>query len=171
MEYKNPMQKPVIEKVVLNIGVGESGEKLVKAEKLLEKITGRKTVRTMSKHKIPSWGLREGEPIGCKVTFRGKTVDEILEKSLSAVDKTLKPSMFDKYGNLGFGIREYIDFPGMKYDPEIGIFGFNVAVTIVRPGSRVKKRKNKKAKVPAKNRVTQEESIEFIKEKFGVKIE
>lgn len=171
MNYSNPMQKPMIEKVVVNIGVGESGEKLVKAEKLLERLTGRKPVRTISKHKIPGWGLRKGEPIGCKVTFRGKAAEDILKKSFEAVDNTLRPKMFDKYGNFGLGVGEYIDFPGMKYDPDIGIFGFNVTVTMVRPGFRVQKRKSKTAKVPQKNRLTREESIEFIKEKFGVKIE
>jgi large subunit ribosomal protein L5 len=165
------MQKPHIEKVVFNIGVGESGEKLVKAEKLLSKLTGRKPVRTMSKHKIPAWGLRKGEPIGCMVTFRGKAAEEMLKKSFEAVENTISPKMFDKYGNFGVGVREYIDFPGMKYDPEIGIFGFTVTATMKRPGGRISKRKNKPARVPEKSRLAKTDSIDFIKEKFGVKVE
>jgi large subunit ribosomal protein L5 len=164
------MQKPRIEKVVANIGVGESGERLGKAEKLLEKLTGRKPVRTVSTRKIPAWNLRKGEPIGCKVTLRGKAAQEFLTKSFSAVENRISDSCFDGQGNLSFGVGEYIDFPGIKYDPEIGIFGFNVCATIKRPGFRVKLRKNK-SKIPPKNAVTKEESIQLIKEKFGVEVE
>jgi len=171
MEYLNVMRKPRIEKVVVNIGVGESGERLGKAEKLIEKLTSRKPVRTISTHKIPTWNLRKGEPIGCKVTLRGAAAEEFLKKSFSAVDNRITYSCFDAQGNLSFGIREYIDFPGIKYDPDIGIFGFNVCATIKRPGFRVKNRKEKKAVISPKNAVTAEEAINFIKDKFGVEIE
>ncbi|MFH1788644.1 MAG: 50S ribosomal protein L5 [Candidatus Altiarchaeota archaeon] len=171
MEYANVMQKPMIEKVVANIGVGESGERLGKAEKLLELLTGRKPVRTVSTHKIPTWNIRKGEPIGCKVTLRGDAGEDFLKRAFSAIDTKITPSNFDRQGNLAFGITEYIDFPNVKYDPEIGIFGLNVTATIKRPGFRVTRRKEKKAKIPVKNTLSAEESIEFIKEKFGVEVE
>ena len=171
MEYKNPMQKPRIEKVVVNIGVGESGERLGKAEKLLELLTERKPVRTVSTHKIPTWNIRTGEPIGCKVTLRGAPAEEFLKKSFNAAEGRVRTSCFDGQGNLSFGIREYIDFPGVKYDPEIGIFGLNVCATIKHPGFRVTRRKENKTRVPLKFSVTPAESIEFIKEKFGVEVE
>ncbi|RLI92118.1 MAG: 50S ribosomal protein L5, partial [Candidatus Altiarchaeales archaeon] len=79
MEYKNIMQVPRIEKVVVNIGCGESGEKLRRAEKLLQKLVNKKPVRTISRHKIPSWGIKKREPIGCKVTLRGKDAEEFLK--------------------------------------------------------------------------------------------
>lgn len=170
MEYKNPMQVPRIEKVVVNIGAGESGEKLIKAEKLLERLTERKPIRTISKHKIPSWGLKKGDPIGCKVTLRGKEAEEFLKRGFSAKDNQLKESNFDEYGNLSFGVHEYIDIPGIKYDPDIGIFGMDIAVTMERPGYRIKRRKLKKRKIPSRNLVSKEESIEFIKKKFGINI-
>ncbi len=167
---KNPMQVPRIEKVVVNMAVGESGEKLVKAEKLLGLLTGRKPIRTISKHKIPSWGLKKRDPIGCKVTLRGKGAEEFLKRGFSAKDNQISASNFDKYGNFSFGIHEYIDIPGIKYDPDIGIFGMDIAVTMERPGYRIKRRRLKKRKIPARNLITKEESIEFIKKKFGITI-
>lgn len=171
MQYENPMQIPRIEKVTLNIGAGESGEKLVKAEKLLQKLTNRKPVRTTSKHKVPSWNLRKGEPIGCKTTLRGEEAEDILKKMLYAKDNKLKESNFDNQGNIAFGIHEYIDIQGMKYDPEIGILGLNVNTTLEKPGYRVKRRRLKPGKIPKKHTVNQQEAIEFMKEKFGVEIE
>lgn len=171
MNYTNPMQTPRIEKVVLNIGVGESGEKLGKAENLLQQITARKPIRTFSRHKIPTWGIKKGDPIGCKVTLRGATAEEMLKRGFSAIDNHLLISQFDVFGNFSFGIHEYIDLPGIKYDPNIGIFGMNITVTVERPGYRVKKRRIHTSKIPKKNFITPQESMEFIKEKFGVKIE
>lgn len=84
MAYENPMQTPRIEKVTVHMGVGESGERLGKAETLLEKLTGKKGVRTISAHKIPAWGLKKGEPIGCKVTLRGNNAMEFLRKAFLA---------------------------------------------------------------------------------------
>lgn len=170
MEYKNPMQGPRIDKVVVNIGVGDSGEKLIKAEKLLGQLTGRKTVRTVSKHKIPTWGLKKGDPIGCKVTLRGKGAEEFLKRGFSAKDNQINASNFDKYGNLSFGIHEYIDIPGIKYDPDIGIFGMDISVTVERPGYRIKRRRLMKRKIPDRSLLSREESLEFIKKKFGINI-
>ncbi|VVB51885.1 50S ribosomal protein L5 [uncultured archaeon] len=169
-EKTNPMLLPRLEKVVLNIGVGESGERLVKAEALLTKLTGRKPVRTVSTKRIPQWTLRKGEPIGCKVTLRGKPAEEVLKRCLYAKDNVLTASHFDASGNLSFGIQEYIDIQGIKYDPDIGIFGLNICATIERPGGHVKRRSLRASKIPQKARLTPEESIEFMKQKFGVKI-
>ncbi|MBM3308831.1 MAG: 50S ribosomal protein L5 [Candidatus Altiarchaeales archaeon] len=171
MEYSNVMQKPRIEKVTLNIGAGESGEKLVKAEKLLQKITNKKTIRTFSKHKVPAWNLRKGEPIGCKVTLRGKEAEEILKRMLYAKDNKLTEDNFDKAGNMAFGIHEYIDIQGLKYDPDIGILGLNVNTTLEKSGYRTKRRRLNQRSPSKKHTITRQESIDFIKEKFGVEIE
>lgn len=170
MKYTNPMREPRIEKVVVNIGVGESGEKLVKAEGLLKELTGKKPTRTKSRHKIPSWNLKKGDPIGCKVTLRGKVGGEFLKRAFEAKDNEIKERSFDKFGNLSFGIHEYIDLPGMKYDPDIGVFGMDITITMERPGYRVKRRKIKRGKLPRRELITKDESMEFIQEKFGVKI-
>ena len=165
------MQTPRIEKVVVHMCVGKSGEELVKAEKLLNQLTNTKTVRTVSTHRIPAWSLKRGEPIGCKATLRNENADDFLKRALDAKENIIKKSCFDKLGNLSFGIHEYIDLPGAKYDPEIGIFGMNINVTIERPGYRIKKRHLKKAKIPVKNLISKNEAIEFIKEKFNVTVE
>jgi len=171
MEYLNQMQMPRIEKVVVHICVGKSGEELVKAEKLLTQLTNAKPIRTLSEHRIPAWGLKKGEPIGCKVTLRKDDAVEFLKKGFIAKDNIIKKSNFDKLGNLAFGIHEYIDFPGAKYDPEIGIFGMNINATIERPGYRIKKRHLKKTKVPVKNLLKKDEAMDFIREKFNIKVE
>jgi len=171
MEYKNPMQKPRIEKVVLNIGVGSSGEELDRAEKLLRKLTNKTPIRTISKHKIPAWNLKKREPIGCKITLRGKEAAEILKRGLYAKDNKLSPNNFDNAGNVAFGVQEYIDIKDIKYDPDIGIYGLNFNITLEKPGYRVKKRRLAKAKVPERHNVKKEEAMEFMKENFGVEIE
>jgi len=167
----NPMQVARIEKVVVNIGVGESGEKLGKAEKLLAKLTGKKPVRTVSQHKIPAWNLKKGEPIGCKVTLRGQDAVEVIKRTLYAKNNSLRPGNFDKTGNVSFGIKEYIDIQGLKYDPEIGIFGMNVNINLEHPGYRVQRRTRHVGKIPQKARVSVDEAMDYMKNNFGVKIE
>jgi len=165
------MRKIRIEKVTLNIGVGQPGDKLEKAMKLLKNITDRKPVQTKTMKRIPTWGLRPNLPIGCKVTLRGDLAEKILNRLLKSRGNILPNSKFDNLGNFSFGIPEYIDIPDVEYDPDIGIIGLEVAVNLVRPGYRIKLRKIKKAKIPQRNRITKEEALEFIKEKFNTKIE
>jgi len=171
IDENNPMRKLHLGKVVLNIGVGESGEKLNKAAKLLSIITERKPIRTVSTHKIPAWNLKKKEPIGVKVTLRGKDAENILKRCLFAVSNRVKPSCFDEYGNFSFGIGEYIDIQGMKYDPDIGVFGMNVCCTIERKGYRVKRRKINTSKISNSHQVKRDEAMNFIKENFNVAIE
>ncbi len=171
MSEENPMRRLKIAKVTVNIGVGEGGERLAKAEKLLERITGQKPVRTYARVTNQTFGIRKGLPIGCKVTLRRERAIEFLKKAFDAIDYKLKASYFDNEGNFSFGIKEHIDLPGEKYDPNVGIFGMDVCVTIERPGFRIKHRRIRKTKVPKKHRVTKEEAIEFIKNMFNVKIE
>ncbi len=168
---ENKMREPYISKVVANIGVGSSGDLLESAMKLLEKLSGRKPVKTYSRHKIPAWGLRLGLPIGAKVTLRGRDAHNFLERSLNAVDKTLKECNFDDAGNLSFGIEQYVFYDNIKYDPEIGTMGLQISVTIERPGFRIKKRKIKKSKVGRSHRVSRADAMDFIKREFGVTIE
>jgi large subunit ribosomal protein L5 len=167
----NVMEQTRIEKVTVNIGVGESGERLGKAESLLAKLTSKKPVRTVSKHKIPTWNLKKGEPIGCKITLRGKDAVEIIKRTLYAKNNALQPGNFDKTGNVSFGIQEYLDIQGLKYDPEIGVFGMNININLQRPGYRIHKRARNQVKLPDYARVTRDEAIEFMKNNFGVKIE
>lgn len=168
---KSAMNKPKIEKVTLNIGVGEAGQNLEKAQLLLERISGAKIIRTKATKRLPAFNIRPGLEIGVKTTLRGKKAEQVLEKILIAVHNKLYMSNFDEQGNVNFGIDEYIDIPEIKYDPKIGILGLNVCVTMSKPGYRVKLRKIKKAKVGKKQRVTKKESIEYFKKEFGVEVE
>jgi large subunit ribosomal protein L5 len=166
----NPMQEVKIAKATINIGVGEAGEKLARAEKLLTTITDQKPVRTYSKVTNPEFGIRKGQPIACKVTLRDKKADEAIELILNGIGHNLSSKQFDKNGNVSFGIEEHIDIPGMRYDPDIGIFGMNISVTFEKPGYRIKKRKIQRKKIPQKHQITSDETQAFMKEKFKVKI-
>ncbi|OYT25645.1 MAG: 50S ribosomal protein L5 [Candidatus Altiarchaeales archaeon ex4484_96] len=170
MKYANALMEPRIEKVVVNIGAGESGEKLVNAITLLERLTGCKPIRTISKSRVPAWGVKKGDPLGCKVTLRGKKAGVFLKDCFKAVDNEVKTRNFDMEGNLSFGIREYIDFPNAKYDPDIGIFGMDVTVTMERAGYRVKRRRLRPKKIPQKKRITRDESIDYFKKKFKINV-
>ncbi|MCD6279259.1 50S ribosomal protein L5 [Candidatus Micrarchaeota archaeon] len=166
---ENPMRKVRIKKVTLNIGVGQGGEPLEMATALLEKITGMKPVKTKAKVRNPTWKLRKGLQIGAKVTLRGKKAEEILKKSFKAVDDKISSKAFDKFGNFSFGVKEYIDFPGIKYDPNIGIMGFDVCVTLDRPGYRINKRKRMKSKIGKSHLLNKDEAIDFVRS-MGVEV-
>jgi len=166
----NKMQEIRIEKITLNAGVGEAGDKLEKAARLLKNITGMEPLRTSSKKRIPTWGVRPGLGIACMVTLRGKKAEEVLRQLFEGVDGKLPAKKFDKFGNFSFGITEYINIPDVQYDVEIGIIGFNVAVTLERPGFRVKRRRVKNY-IGSKHKIKREDAITFIKSKFGIEVE
>ncbi len=163
--FMNPMKEIKIEKVVLNIGCGTKLNPEV-AKKLLERITEKKAVITKTK-KRSTFGVAKNKPIGCKVTIR-KHAEKILEKLLQAKE-TLTQSNFDETGNFSFGIKEYIDVPGIDYDPSIGILGFDVCVSLCRPGFRVA-RKKLKSKIGKNHKIKKDEAIEFVEKKFGIKV-
>jgi large subunit ribosomal protein L5 len=164
------MRTPVVEKIIVHMGVGESGQHLVNAEDILRTITGQGVVRCFAKRTLPAFSIKKKEPIGCKVTLRGQRAQEFLETALGIVDKTLGRSQFDSLGNVSFGIEEHTDFPGMRYDPNIGVFGMDVTVVIKRPGERICKRRVAARKIPANHRLTVEDAISFLNESYGVEV-
>lgn len=157
-----------IEKVTLNVGAGKDQNKLDKAKLLLKDITGIEPVKTVTQKRIPSWGLRPGLPIGCKITIRKKAAYLLIKRLLESKDNSLKESQFDIRGNIAFGIHEYIDIPGVKYNPKIGMMGLQVCITLERPGFRIKKRALKRAKISKKHAITKQEAIEFMKKEFNL---
>jgi len=166
----NVMRTPVVEKVIVHMGVGESGQHLVDAEEILRTITGQEVVRCFAKRTLPAFSIKKSEPIGCKVTLRGQKAQQFLETALSIVDKTLVRSQFDSLGNVSFGIEEHTDFPGMRYDPNIGVFGMDITVVIKRPGERICKRRIATRKIPTNHRVTVEDAVAFLNESYGVEV-
>lgn len=165
------MQQIHIEKLTLNVGAGRDQEKLDKGMKLIEYLTGVKPVKTITHKRKQAWGLRPGLPIGCKVTIRGEDKKELIRKFIEAKDNSLKNTQFDNNGNVSFGVHEYINIPGVKYNPEIGIMGFQIAITLSRPGKRIARRRLGKNKVPEKQRVSKEEAIDFMKKEFNVELD
>lgn len=166
----NPMRTPSVDKITVHIGTGESGERLTNAEKLLGTIVKQKTVRAMAKKTVPAFSIKKKEPIGCKVTLRGGKAEDFLKTALKIAENKLNASQFDNDGNFSFGIEEHTDFPGMKYDPSIGIYGMDVSVALKRPGYRINKRKTEKHKIPHSHRLTKEDAISFVKSKYGAEV-
>jgi large subunit ribosomal protein L5 len=169
--WKNPIKRPRLEKIVLNIGVGTGGDELENAATVLEQITGRKAVKTLSKKNIKEFNLRKGKAIGTKVTLRGEEAEKLLKRLLIVYNNKILRKGFDAYGNFSFGIVEHIGIPGTEYDSKIGIWGLNVCGKIVRPGMRVKyRRQPKRAKIPKRHYVSRSEAQQFLKQEFGVEI-
>ena len=164
------MREIKLEKAVINIGVGDAGERLLKAEKVLRMVTGKKPVRTIAKTTNRDFGIRKGQHIGCKVTLRGQEAFDFVKKAFWIRENRIADYSFDPEGNFSFGITDYTDFPGMKYDPEIGIFGLDVSASICRPGKRIAKRRIMRAHLPQYQRVTRKEGIQWVKTKFEVEV-
>lgn len=163
------MREIYVEKVTLNVGAGKDPKKLENGIKLIKYVSGIDPVKTVTQKRIQGWGLRPGLPVGVKVTLRGKTAEELLKRLFGAKDNIIKPAAFDNNGNLAFGVPEYIDIPGIKYDPSLGIAGFEVMVTVARPGYRIKKRLLK-SRVGKAHKITKEESVEFFKQNYAIKV-
>ena len=165
-----PMRSPKIAKVVVNMGVGRSGELLERARNVLESLTDQTPINLIAKQTIRDFGIRKNEPISCKVTLRGEKAGSFLEKAIVAVDNQLLLNSFDKFGNFSFGIKEHIDIPGTQYDPDLGIFGMDVCVSFERSGYRIARRRRQRYSVPMRHRLTKEEVRLFMEEEFGVEI-
>lgn len=167
---EQPMLRPRIEKVVVNMSIGKSGEPLEKAVRVLKEITGHTPCRRKAKTSIRDFGIRKGESIACIVTLREEEAIDFLKKVLTVVDNKVSGRSFDKQGNFSFGLKEHIELPGVKYDPDVGIFGMDICVSVTRPGYRVKNRRKQRAKMGADHVLKQDESIIFIRDTLGVEI-
>ncbi|ERH00473.1 MAG: ribosomal protein L5 [Halonotius sp. J07HN6] len=162
------MREPQIEKVVVHMAVGEGGRELQNAQEILEEITGEDSVQTLAERTVQEFDIRQGDPIGAKTTLRGEDAAAFLETALPLTD--LSVSQFDDSGNVSFGVTEHTEFPGQEYDPQIGIFGLDVTVTIVRPGYRVSKRDQETRSIPSDHRMTPEDAAAFLEAEFDVEV-
>jgi large subunit ribosomal protein L5 len=162
------MREPRIEKVVVHMGVGQGGVELANGEEILQEVTDQDSVRTTAKKTEPEFDIREGDPIGAKVTLRDDQAREFLQTALPLVD--LSASQFDDTGNFSFGVEEHTDFPSQEYDPTIGIYGLDVTVNLVRPGYRVAKRDKASRPIPATHRLDVDDAVAFVQNTFGVEV-
>ncbi len=133
--FKNPMQVPRMERIVLNVGMGEAVQnaKLLESAALeLEQITGQKPVLTRAKKAIAGFKLREGIPIGVKVTLRGARMHEFMDRLIAVAlprirdFRGISPKAFDGRGNYTLGLKEQLTFPEIKYDDIASIHGMDI---------------------------------------------
>ena len=164
---ENPMRAIRIGKVVLNIGVGKSGDAIERGKRVLEQVSGHKPSQRRAKKSVRDFGIHKGEPIGVMVTVRGSGAKELIEKLLTAREKKLDESCFDPRGSVSFGVKEHIEIPGIRYDPSIGILGLNVSVLLERPGYRVARRGRRTSRVGKNHFVTREDAVSYFRENFG----
>ncbi|MBU2523538.1 MAG: 50S ribosomal protein L5 [Nanoarchaeota archaeon] len=163
---ENIMKKVRLEKVTLNCGAGTEPRRIEKAVKLLELISGGKAKTIVTNKRIPAFGVRPGLKLGCKITIRGKNKMNLLKRLLEAIGNKLAPRQINP-GSFSFGIKEYIEIPGVAYQRDIGLLGLDVCVTLTRPGARIERKKINKGKIPLRNKITKEDTIKFMEDNFN----
>ena len=165
------MKKIYLDKVVLNMGVGKSGDAIEIAKKALNQISGKKSCARNAKETQRDWGIRKGEPIGASVTIRGEDAKVLLKRLLESKGNIVKGKSFDNFGNYSFGINEHIDIPGVKYEPQIGILGLGISITLSRPGYGIRNRSKHKASLGKHHIITSQEAKDYLVKEYGVTIE
>ena len=162
----NVMRNLRIEKLVINCCVGESGDRLTRAAKVLQELTDQEPVFSAARLTVRTFSIRRNEKIATHVTVKGQKAEDILQKGLAVKEFELPDKCFSTGGNFGFGIQEHIDL-GLKYDPQVGIYGMDFYVVLGRAGKRVATRKRGRARIGNKQKVTKEDAKKWFVTKFG----
>ena len=166
------MKRISVHKVVINIGVGRSGEPIDKAKNALLELTGQRPAVRGAKNTVRDFGIHKGEPIGVVVTMRREPAIGFLKRVIAAKRNVLKASSFDNYGNISVGIHEHIDIPGHKVTILTSeSLGWTLILCSIDPGYRIAKKSRKSAKIGKTHRINREEAVEFFKQEFGAEVE
>merc|ERR1712054_555930 len=165
----NVMRKVICDKLIINIAVGESGDRLTKAVRVLQQLGDQTPVENVARYTVRTFGIRRNEKIATHVTVRGKKAMDLIEKGLKITDYEISAKHFSDSGNFGFGVNEHIDL-GLKYDPSTGIYGIDFYVVLRRAGFRTSTKKRKRGRIGVSHLVTKEDAMEFVRQKFNAEI-
>ncbi|HTZ41622.1 MAG TPA: 50S ribosomal protein L5 [Candidatus Omnitrophota bacterium] len=158
----NDMREIKIEKLVLH--VGGIDDKLEKNTKLIEILTGRKAAKMKTRKRIPALNVRPKLNVGSVITIR-RDFEPLLKRLLVAVDNKIRRKQVSD-NTFSFGIKEYIEIPGLEYQRDIGITGFDVTLTFKRAGKRIQLRRLKKKSLPKIQKISPHEIIKYMEENF-----
>merc|ERR1711970_492501 len=165
----NTNRDVICDKLVINIAVGESGDRLTKAVRVLQQLSDQTPVENVARYTVRTFGIRRNEKIATHVTIRGTKAMDLIERGLKITDYEISAKHFSETGNFGFGVNEHIDL-GLKYDPQTGIYGMDFFIVLRRPGFRVAKKKAKRGRMGVTHRVTKEDAMEWVRQTFNADI-